>query len=182
MTAGSAPAREPPGALRATRGFGALLGRLSRFWSPILALAWYGMIFALSSQQTGISAGPLGGSWILNTGHSFLFGMLALWLALGLPRREGWPRLRAGSVALVVGLVLILAALDELHQGSVPTRHMSVTDVVTDLTGAACVLWICAYTASAAASERGLRLRLGLCVAACFAAGALATLAEKASP
>jgi len=168
--------------LRAARGFGASLGRLSRVCGPIFALGWYGMIFAISSQRTGIAAGPIGGGWILNTGHSFLFGLLALWLLIALPRRAGWPLLQAKSVALVMGLVLVLAVLDELHQGSVPTRHMSATDVLTDLTGAACVVWICAYTASAAAGERGLRIRLGLCFAACFAAGGLATIAEQAAP
>jgi hypothetical protein len=156
-----------------------MLGRLSRISSPILACAWYGLIYVLSSGPTGSRIGPISGSWMLNTGHSLLFGLLALWIVLGLPRAGGWPVVKPASVAFVLGLVLILGALDELHQGSVAGRSMSAADVLTDLTGATCVLWICAYSGSAAAGERGLRTRLGLAIAACFAAGAVATLSDN---
>ena len=164
--------------LKVMRGFGGLLNRLPRVSGPFLACAWYGLIFTLSSREGSARAGPVGGAWALNTGHSLLFGLLALWLLLGLPRSQGWPDVRRRGVALVLGLVLMLGALDELHQGSVPHRSMSVSDVITDLTGAACVLWICAYTHSAAADERGMRGRLALSVAACCLAGSLATLAD----
>ncbi len=165
--------------LRALRGFGRVLGRLSRGSGPILVVTWYGFIFALSSQSSIGRPGPITGSWVLNTGHSLLFGLLALWMLVALPRDNAWPIVRRRSVALVMGMVLLLGALDEIHQGSVPGRTESATDVITDLTGAACVVWICAYTGSAAARERGARWRLMLSLAACFAAGALATIADN---
>jgi len=121
----------------------------------------------------------MAGSWLLNTGHALLFGLLAFWILLALPRREGWPVLSRSSVALLLGLALSLGALDELHQGSVPGRAMSAADVLTDLTGAACVLWICAFAGRPGASEHGLRLRLLLCLAACAAAGGLATFSDS---
>ncbi|MEO6710904.1 MAG: VanZ family protein [Planctomycetota bacterium] len=164
--------------LRAFRRFGGLLGRLSRASGPVLTIAWYGLIFSLSAQPSARRPGPISGSWALNTGHSLIFGLLALWMIVSLPRSRGWPLLRRSSVASVLGLVLVLGTLDELHQGGVPGRYMSATDVITDLTGAACVLWICAYTASERAIERGLRQRLALCIVACCTAGAFATLVD----
>ncbi|HUR26802.1 MAG TPA: VanZ family protein [Planctomycetota bacterium] len=178
MSARLAPHREPRGALQVARGFGALLGRTPRKLGPILVVLWYGLIFGLSSRKMGFRPGPVGGSWMLNTGHAFLFGLLALWIVLALPRENAWPILRRETVALVLVIVLVLGALDELHQGSVPGRTMSVTDVITDLTGAACVLWIAAYAGSARALERGLRWRLSISVAACLVAGAMGMLAE----
>ena len=144
----------------------------------MLAIAWYGLIFSLSAQPSPRLPGPISGSWALNTGHSLIFGLLALWMIVALPRNRGWPLIRRGSAAIVLGLVIVLGTLDELHQGGVPGRFMSATDVITDLTGAACVLWICAYTSSERAVERGLRQRLALCIVACCAAGAFATLVD----
>jgi VanZ family protein len=161
------------------RRFGILLARLSRPTGLILALAWYGLIFALSSRTALGRPGPITGSWLLNTGHALLFGLLGLWLAVALPRRGGWPFVARQGVTLIMGSVLSLGMLDELHQASVPGRTLSAADVLTDLTGAACVLWICAFVGSAAASERGLRWRLALALGACSAAGGLATLSDN---
>lgn len=165
--------------LAGVRAFGRTLGRLSRISGPILATAWYGFIYALSSRSSIGRPGPITGSWALNTGHALLFGLLALGLLIGIPRRDGWPVLRRSSVALVLGIILVLGALDELHQGGVPGRTMSAFDVLTDLTGASCVVWMCAYAASPLASERGTRLRFLLGLAACALAGALATLSDN---
>jgi VanZ family protein len=95
------------------------------------------------------------------------------------PREKGWPVVRPLTVAVVLGLVLVLGVLDELHQSTVPGRTMAISDVLTDVTGAACVLWICAYAGSPLAREKGLRLRLLACVAACFLAGGLATWTDR---
>ena len=160
------------------RGFARLMGKLPRGLGPILAAVWYGFIFTISSQQDIGRPGIITGDWMMNAGHSLLFGLLALCLLLCLPRREGWPVIGRASSGAVLGMVLVLAALDELHQGTVPGRHMAVTDVITDMTGAACVVWICAYAPSTSASERGIRARLMLGIAACCLAGAVATLAD----
>ena len=157
---------------------GNALARFSRPSGVLLAAAWYGLIWAVSAHPMLGRPGRISGSWLLNTGHSLLFGLLALCWILCLPRRERWPQVRPGGGALVLGLVLALGILDELHQSYVPGRVMSVSDVFTDLTGAACVLWICAYCGSTTASERGLRGRLWLGLAACFAAGGLATFLD----
>ncbi len=182
MTSSITQATGSFGALRILRATARGLGRLSRGFGPVLAAGWYALIYGLSSRETYGRPGPISGSWALNTGHSLLFGILALWLLLCAPRREGWPRVGRGTVFWVLGSVLTLGVLDELHQSRVPGRTMSATDVLTDLTGAACVLWICAYGASAAASERGARLRLCLGVLACAGAGAIATLADNHFP
>jgi hypothetical protein len=163
------------GALRSlARRFAALPRPLG--W--VLAGGWYLLIYGLSSNPGTGDPGPLGGGWILNTGHAALFGLLALWILMAYPREGAWPRLRPLGVGLLLGTVLLLGVLDELHQSSVPGRSTSVSDVVTDLTGALCVLWICAYAPRAAATEWGARARLALCLAACAAAGALATLTD----
>ena len=87
---------------------------------------------------------PKGGLWafVSNAGHVVLFGLLALWLALALPRDggAGWPRL-AGRVAAtmgVVGLVSAWGAVDEWHQ-SFTGRTPSVLDWLTDTVAAAWV-------------------------------------------
>ncbi len=172
------PLPEPGAALSTVRAFGRLMGRISRPSGLILAAAWYGFIFTISSQQDIGRPGMITGDWVMNAGHSLLFGLLALCILLGLPRREGWPVLRPASAGLVLGIVLVLGVLDELHQGTVPGRHMAATDVITDVTGAVCVVWMCAYAGVASASERGTRARLVIGIAACCLAGVVATLAD----
>jgi VanZ family protein len=156
-----------------------LLGRLARPVGPVLAALWYAMIFGVSSRPSLGRPGPITGNWMLNTGHSLLFGLLALCLVVAAPREKGWPVLRRFTGAIVLGLVLVLGLLDELHQSTVPGRTMAISDVLTDLTGASCVLWICAYAGSASARETGLRLRLLACLAACFLAGGFATWTDR---
>ena len=156
-----------------------MLARFSRGSGPVLAVAWYGLICVLSAQSSSGRPGPISGSWALNTGHSLLYGLLALWMLLAIPRENAWPSLRRKQVVQILGVILLLGAIDEVHQSFVPGRTMSATDVVTDLTGASCVLWICAYAGASTAREGGARLRLALCLAACFAAGALATFADN---
>lgn len=165
--------------LRAARSLGLGLGRLSRPSGALVSAAWYGMIWTLSSQAMVGRPGRMSGSWVLNTGHALLFGLLALGLLLCLPRRDGWPLLRRSQTAIVLGLVGLLGVVDELHQSTVPGRVMSTADVLTDLTGACCVLWICAFTGSSGARETGLRWRLLVCLGACFLAGGVATVSDN---
>lgn len=133
------------------------------------------LIWALSSHEPSGEPSPLFFNWLSNSGHAPLFGLLALWVAPLLPRRAGWPRLDAPRVALVLAGVLAYAVVDELHQSTVPGRDATPWDIVTDLVGAACTLWVIAYLGRAGASERGLWLRLAAGVLLCGLAGALAT-------
>jgi hypothetical protein len=70
----------------------------------------------------------------------------------------------------------VWGAIDEWHQASTRGRDSSLLDLVTDVVGAACVLWIIRYVGSARAKEHGLIARLALCAAACIAAALLASL------
>ena len=65
------------------------------------------------------------------------------------------------------------SVVDEWHQSHVPGRDASALDVLTDVTGVACVVWIVAFLGREDATERGLRARfalgLGLCLVAALA-------------
>ena len=176
------PAASPTGAGRpaqawvaALRALGALLQRLPRPSYALLALGWMGMISGLSSLSGVGRGGPVALGYLFNLGHALLFGLLAAWLALCLPRSGGWPRLARRETLAVLGVVLTFALFDEWRQGHVPGRDASPIDLVTDLTGAACLLWIVAFVARREAGDGGLRLRLALGLAACALAAALAT-------
>jgi len=116
-------------------------------------------------------------SVISNLAHAPLFGLLALWLALAPPREAGWPRLSRGAVLAILGAVVLYGLVDELHQTTVPGRVASVLDILTDLVGAACTLWVVGYVGGRGASERGLWARLAAGVLACVAAALLASVA-----
>jgi len=161
--------------VRGLRATGRWLQRIPRGRAWIPALAWFGLISALSSLPAA-PGGTLGfASLVLNLGHAPLFGVLALLLALSLPRERGWPVLGRREVVLLLFATLLLGTLDELHQHlwSI-ARDPSLFDVATDVTGAACVLWIASYVRGAA-SDGGLSLRLGAGLLLCVLAAALAT-------
>lgn len=171
------PPAERALALRALRAVGDVLVRLPRTGVFVLLAAWMAMIWALSSLPAGTGDPTWYGGWKMNLAHAPVFGFLALWAALLLPRAGDWPRLELRHAALVLGFVLVYAIVDELHQASSPGRDPSALDVVTDLVGASCVLWIAAYVRGGAATERGLRLRLVVGVILCVVAAGLATFA-----
>jgi len=123
---------------------------------------------------------PASGYWpfLANLGHSFLFGTLCLLLAAVVLRPSvagGWPRLAARRIVGLLAAVGAYGLVDEWHQSRVPGRSPSGLDLLTDLIGAACVLWIIAYLGRANAREGGLRARLFLGVLACAASAALGT-------
>ena len=169
-----APTDSPAGApwIRALRAVGRFLLGLPRAVPFLLAFSWMGLIWALSSQSFG-SGGPGNVYWrtFANLAHAPLFGFLGMFLAAGLLRPrppETWPRPSAAGTLLVLGLVGLYGAVDEWHQGLVPGRDPSVLDVVTDVVGCACVLWVTAYLGRAGHSESGLRRRLLLGVLVCL--------------
>jgi hypothetical protein len=180
--------------LNALRALGALLLCVSRRRAAVPIALWTALIWGLSSLSTrGI--GTLGRITFLgNLGHAPLFGLLALWFALALPReataprrarapRGGWPRADRAGRARVLAAVALWGFGDELHQHLAGLgRDFSLFDLATDLVGAAATLAIVEYAGRDGASERGLWGRLALGALACVAAAALATWGPAGLP
>jgi hypothetical protein len=161
--------------LRGLRSVGAALLRLPRPLALIPVLAWMGLIWSLSAMEGGVGIPSWYGSLLTNLAHAPIFGLLALWALLLLPREDGWPLLRPRHCAAILAFVLLYGLVDEVHQSFTPDRNPSYYDVLTDVVGATCVLWIAAYVRLRAATERGLLGRLLLGVLLCVGAAALAT-------
>ena len=130
-----------------TRPRGAL--RLAAAWLP--ALGWAGLIFALSAQP-GLRVAPDEAVDLVvrKVGHMAVFGILALlaWRAL-----ERTTRLRR-PWAWALGLTIVYALTDELHQAFVAGRQASLVDVAIDAVGA-----LLAVGGLALARSRGSRVR-----------------------
>ncbi len=131
-----------------------------RYWWP--AAAWAGAIWifstdTFSAQSTfrwfypalhwlmpGASAVQVQAvaELIRKFAHLFEYFVLSIFVFRGLRGAEaGW---RFSWSMLTVALIGGYAALDEVHQAFVPSRHASAFDVVLDVTGAAAaqmVLW-----------------------------------------
>ena len=113
--------------------------RLSRGYL-LLSLFYMGLIFYLSSLP-GSALGPDTPVWRLlsNLAHIPLFGGLGVCLAMTF-RQWTWRSRAVGTL----GVGLAYALFDEVHQGFVPGRTMSISDVGLDLIGVAaalCLLW-----------------------------------------
>jgi hypothetical protein len=173
------PARDGGVLLRALRLAGRALQALPRAAACIPVVAWLALIWHLSATPATVEPGPWWDSVLYNSAHGPLFGMLALWMLIGAPRRGGWPRIDGRTIAGVLGLVASCGILDEFHQSFTPNRSVSLGDVMTDITGAACVLWIAAYAGRPDATERGMRARFAAGVVLCLAAGALSTVGDR---
>ncbi|TAJ14008.1 MAG: hypothetical protein EPO68_12875 [Planctomycetota bacterium] len=151
------------------------------FWA-VVALAWMAGIWLLSSLRPPPGAPSFWIAWLLNCGHAFEFGMLALWLALALPRRDAprrWADLTEARVLLVFVLAMVWAVLDEWHQSRVGGRDATVFDLATDACGIAGVLWIARRAgkhAEVERGERGMRWSFAAAFVACALAGLAATL------
>ena len=173
------------------------LSRLPRGAALGVVAGWLGLISWLSSWPAQGVTTQWSRGLTLNLGHAFLFGLLALWCALCLPRTaarglhgasgsassSAWPSL---SVPVRVGLVLLVALfglLDETHQHlGGRGRDFSLFDVLTDATGAWCTLAIAAYLWRGGGSEGGLVVRLSGAAAACLVAAAFATWGPELWP
>ena len=169
-------------ALEALRAAGDALSRMPRALALAPLAAWMALVWWLSSRPAGDAEPHLLGSWITNLAHAPVFGVLALLAALCLPRAGRWPRLDRRARLAVLAFVLLYAAVDELHQASSPGRSPSPYDVVTDLVGAGCTLWIAAYVRARGSSERGLRRRLLAGVLLCLLSALAATYEPLGNP
>lgn len=140
-----------------------------------LCLAWFALVWWLSSRPASLEPSAWYGPILSNGAHAPLYGLFACWLALLVPRRGGWPALSGPVRAGLLVAIAVLGTVDELHQSSVPGRDPSVLDLVTDLVGAGVSLEIVAFLGRERTRPGGLALRLSLAAAVSLACGALAT-------
>jgi hypothetical protein len=114
--------------------------------------------------------------------HAPLFGLLALWLALALPREQTqlgheWARSGLLDFRLVFWSVALYGLVDEFHQASVPGRNPSIFDLFTDWSAAYITLGVAAAAGRANLEEPAMRRRLAKGVLICCLAGLAATFA-----
>jgi VanZ family protein len=102
----------------------------------LAVLAWAGFIFVLSAQPD-LRVSPLGDLELVvrKTGHLLAFGLLAvllLWALAGAGVQRAWQ--------WSLGLTVLYAVSDEIHQGFTAGRHPAAADVAIDAAGAAALL------------------------------------------
>jgi hypothetical protein len=155
--------------------------RLPRWFWLAAAVAWAGGIWYLSSRPGGRESTGLFHSWAANMAHAPLFGLLALWIALALPREETalgftWARFGLLDFRLAFWAVVAYGLLDEYHQSTTGTRDASVYDLLTDWAAAYITLGIAALAGRAEVDERTMRRHLIKGVAICCLTGLAATV------
>ena len=115
----------------------------ARFIFLVLAMAWFWVIFYLSSQ-------PSIDTPLLFPGQDKLFHMVAFgvlgFLLMGGMKTTG-SGYRTGQVWFVVVLVVLYGLLDELHQYFVPGRTVEVYDALADAAGGLLGAWSMYYLA-----------------------------------
>lgn len=161
---------------------GVALLALPRVGAWLLCAGWYGGITWLSSRPGDVEPSPWWWTVLSNGAHAPLFGLLACWISLLLPRVEGWPRLDLRERWLVCCLIALCGAVDEWHQSYTPGRDLSVLDLWTDVAGAAVSLELVAHLARPESERRGLGSRLALAAGTSLACGALATFLPRCFP
>jgi VanZ family protein len=124
-------------------------------WLP--ALAWMAVIFLLSSQSgLRVSDDASIDRPIRTAAHMATFTLLGGLILLALLGR-GRPTLP--RVLLALGLTILYAASDELHQSHVPDRTGRAEDVVIDalgaLLGVSATVWLLGRRARAGTSVDG---------------------------
>lgn len=120
-------------------------GRSVALAFAILALAWMGAIFWVSSGPVPpVVPDQLLDLLVKKAGHFTAYALLAVlwWLALR-GRASLGGRVTPGLVLVAAfAIATVYAGTDELHQSLNPTRHPSIVDVGIDALGAAAGLWL----------------------------------------
>jgi VanZ family protein len=102
----------------------------------LAVLAWAGFIFVLSAQPD-LRVSSVGDLELVarKAGHLLAFGLLAgllLWALAGAGVQRAWQ--------WSLGLTVLYAVSDEIHQGFTAGRHSAATDVAIDAAGAVALL------------------------------------------
>ena len=162
---------------------GSALARIPRAWALVPALGWAYVIWSLSALPPTVtgSSDPWHGV-LTNFAHALEYGVFAVWLALLVPRRAGWPDLAPRTRARLVALVLVYALSDELHQSFTPGRDASAFDVLTDVLGGALTLRVIASVAGPHAAPHKLAGLFAWGILACLASALLASYAPELFP
>lgn len=177
-------ASDPGGILaRVLQALGRTLQHIPRGGAAALVFAWAALIWYASSSSVP-AIGPEGrlSEWLANLAHAPEYGVLVVWLALALPRRDGWPAIGPRSVCWILLVVVLYAILDEVHQSFTPDRDASAFDVLTDFVGASATLSCIVAAGGARATSKELHKRLVLGLLACVLAAAVATFGPDAWP
>ena len=118
-----------------------MLKRTTRYLFLVLAIAWAGVIFYLSSQSSIDTPSLFPGQDKLF--HMIAFGVLGfLFMGSMKTTTSGY---RTGQVWLVVVLVVLYGLLDEFHQYFVPGRTVEIYDALADTAGALLGAWSMYY-------------------------------------
>lgn len=179
---GVAPSR--PGLVaRVCRAVGGLMAKLPRVLAVPLVAFWMYVIWYVSSITVPhVGTGNAASAVIGNLGHAPEFGLLALWVCLLLPRRNGWVDTEASTLRYVWLFVLVYAIVDEAHQGMTAHRDPSVFDVLTDTVAAAIVLMTVRYAGGAHADATKLGKTLAWGMLACLVCACLASFIPPLAP
>jgi hypothetical protein len=103
---------------------------------------WMALIFSFSSvQEPRFSSVGLTDLAIKKAGHFALYMVLAFALAFALDRSLAGSRFGRWTLGLALGVAILFAVSDELHQVFTPTRDPSLADVGIDAVGAIVGLW-----------------------------------------
>jgi len=108
---------------------------LPRWLRDVVPLVlWMALIFALSAQTDLVDIeDKVGEKFFYKISHFMAYAALAWlwWRALASQRQTSWPVLLAA-----LGLTVLYAISDEVHQSFVPGRHPALYDVLFDTGGA----------------------------------------------
>ena len=129
-----------------------MLIQSARFLFLLLAIAWAGVIFYLSSQP-GIDT-PLLFPGQDKLFHLIAFGLLGFLLMGSMQTtNSGY---RTGHVWIVVALVATYGVLDEFHQYFVPGRSVEFYDALADAAGGLLGAWGMYYLVRVLVSRRAV--------------------------
>lgn len=134
------------------------LGKTPLWIRIVLAVAWYGFIWALTEwpqstpdntmQVIAEAGGPEEANTVFRTSsHFFVFGVQAVLLFF---MTDPCLERNKVTIAIVLAMTICLGIIDEVHQSFVPGRQPRALDVFKDAVGAALFLWLLSWIKSIA--------------------------------